>query len=668
MRTIRKTAFFLVCMICINAFYACDNHDKTEVIDNIDIEGEWVYDNPADSEWQSMKFVENGSYFCYSDNKNNWTNVLETISRGVYSVKGNTVTANNGTTYLDMTVSTINSYQFTGVLTESAPSLTFHKVLMRTHLNFGEKVTPPYADLVDAAVNSYRSHDKSVAVVDGDGTIRAVANNGRTYVDVVTIKGTAVIKVMVGNVDDGDEGEYSPIIDKSIIPESITLDISKAIIGQWVYDESYWEALNFLENGKVYYSNGDAARGIYNDNASGDYAVDEANDRLTMTVLPQGGTQMTVSLQITQINKYRFTARFYRADGSSTGTFSYSRLLSTVEMDYGESETPEYSNLLEKGAEVTGYKSHNTDIAEVDNSTGEITCKGDGRTYIDVVTTDGTAVVEVQGKPFLGYEYEKFVGVDGSTVKNTFGSKPYYEDSTIITYNISGKYKRVQFHLDQQTGLVSGIAIVLPNSNTFTNKQMIDYLTDKFTVYAKGTTDETKAFINAEDIAKATVGIVFYTATQELDFVKLGSSELFPDYGSLIGKTRSELFDIMGDNPFSDSDEYVAWSVDNSYIKFVMVSFSSYGKGVQNTAQAVVLSIRDYADKDKIYDYLNGMYAHMTDYSTSTEDWFVTSDYSLAVILDRANNMIQYMSLGSSTKALHKTIYKQVKNAKKQYR
>lgn len=395
----------MICAVCIGVCCSCsDDDDNGTVIPPLpevdiadDIPGEWVYDHPEEGAWQSMKFVQEGAFFCFSDNKSNWTKTLERIEQGNYGVEGKKVSAQNGTTYLDMTVSEINGYQFMARLNESTLDLTYHKVVMRTHLSFGESVIPPYSELVDTTIIGYKSHDESLALVESStGEITATANNGRTYVDIITANGTAVIKVMIGKINDGDEDEVSPIKGKVFTPIDKNINLPVAILGKWVWDKNYWELFNFLGNGKVYYSNEDKARKIYNDNASGDYTIDTENNTLTLHVLPTGGTPMTVIMSITAINRYCFTAKFFLENGQSTGTYTYSKLLDTLELTVDSTVAPDYH--VDDETIISGFKSHNTKIVDVDSVTGELKGKKTGRTYVDVITDEGTAVVEVNVK------------------------------------------------------------------------------------------------------------------------------------------------------------------------------------------------------------------------------------------------------------------------------
>lgn len=393
--------------MCVLGIASCKSEDepKTPAIEipetdiSEEIVGEWVCDYPENNEWQSMKFISDGAFFCYSNVKAKWTDVLKNVRKGSYGVKGTTVSGSNGSNYLDMTVSKINGYEFTCRLNETTVDFKFNKVLMRTHLNYGLSVVPPYMELVDTIIIGYRSHDETLAVVDNNtGEITAVANNGRTYIDVITPSGTAVIKVMIGRVDDGDVEEISPVVKKVVTPVEPILNLPKAILGQWVYDKSYWEVMNFLEDGKVIYSSKDVVRRIYNANASGEYTIDPSNNRLTLNVQPTSGPRMTVIMAMTTISKYSFTAKFYQTDGSSNGSFTYAKLLGAIDLQVGETLQPNYEDYLEEGTVVTEFKSHSQKIVDVNSETGELTANLSGRTYIDVVTEDGTGVVEVNVK------------------------------------------------------------------------------------------------------------------------------------------------------------------------------------------------------------------------------------------------------------------------------
>ena len=654
----------LFCAVCICTLFSCDDdskNDSTIEIPEVDIAdeiiGEWVYDNPVEGSWQSMKFVAEGSFFCYSDNKDNWSTVLKDINKGNYGVKGMAVSANNGSTYLDMIVSKINGYQFTTRLHETTLDILFHKVVMRTHLNFGESIIPPYNELVDTTIVEYKSHDESIAIVDSStGEITAVANNGRTYVDIVTNSGTAVIKVMIGKVNDGDESEISPIKNKTITPPQPILNLPKAILGQWIWDGSYWESIKFLENGKVYYSNIDASRGIYNENAPGEYTIDTTNNRLTLKVLPTGGTQMTVVMAMTAISKYSFTAKFYLTNGQSTGTFTYSKQLNSVELKGGESLLPEYETFMEEGTVITGYKSHNSQIVEVNSDTGELTAKMGGRTYVDIVTEDGTAVIEVLVKSFMQFNYEDFIGVNKQTITNTF-EHVYTTDGDDMIYNYrtgsvaeeegvvkDANWDQILFRFDSSTGLVKAISLLAKKDVWFTPGEMTQYLTQHFYVYEKGTEDDFKAFTNAENFDDATVGITWDTTNGILTYVEIPhqSPTSVLDYGGYLNKTREELKTAMnGYTILSETDERIGYTIGSEYLRMARFSFKA-SSGIKDTVQEVVLYLNTDIDESFVKSEIEKTYTYSDGVDGSYINYY-SKDMKIRVVYQISSNLIQYI-------------------------
>lgn len=655
-------------LACVCIYCSCDKDDskssgieipETDIAE--EIIGEWVYDHPEEGAWQSMKFVAEGSYFCYSDNKENWTSKLKEINKGNYGVKGMVISAANGATYLDMTVSKINGYQFTARLNETTVDFTYHKVVMRTHLNYGESVLPPYKELVDTEIISYKSHDESLAVVDNStGEITAVANNGRTYIDIVTSNGTAVIKVMIGKVNDGDEAEVSPIEKKVVTPPQPILNLPKAIIGKWIWDGSYWESINFLENGKVYYSNADAARGIYNENASGEYTIDTSTNRLTLKVLPTGGTQMTVIMAMTAISKYSFTAKFYLTDGQSTGTFTYAKQLGAIELKGGETVLPEYEKLVESGTVVTKYQIHNNKIAEVNSETGEITAKKGGRTYVDIVTEDGTAVLEVnveKEKVFWNMNYEDFLGTRWNDVANVFGTaftrddtKRYmYYDYSAGSLNdqqdniLDENWSMLAFYFDpdQNSGTVKAVVLVQKVDAWFTAEEMNQYLKEKYHIYEKGTSETFKAFINNEDFEKATVGITWDMTDKVLMFQLITHETAKPtfDYGRYIGKTREEAKDLMksefGVSPSTDSDTNLGFRLNTDYVTYVSFKFDTAG-----TINYIQVRLTEGLDPNVVSEELGKAYSLID--NSGGNYFYQNSDGKLRVTYMPSSNVIQF--------------------------
>ena len=656
----KKILYSFIFLICCS-FYNCSNDPEPIDIVETDIAeeiiGEWVYDHPEENAWQSMKFVAEGSFFCYSNNKDNWTETLKTINKGVYAVKGMVISASNGGTYLDMTVSKINGYEFTSRLNETTVDFNFNKVIMRTHLTFGQSILPPYEDLVDAAIISYKSHEESIATVDSStGEITAVANNGRTYVDVITNSGTAVIKVMIGKVNDGDEAELSPIKGKTITPPQPILNLPKAILGTWIWDINYFESISFLENGEACISNKDAARGLFNENAPGNYTIDTSTNRITMDWTPTGGNKQTVIMAITTISKYSFTAKFYDNTGFSNGTFTYSKLLNAIELKCDETVHPDYESIVEDGTVITQYKSHNSNIVEVNGESGEMTAKMGGITYIDVITEDGTAVVKVTVNSFMEYNYEEFIGAKRQMITKTFGFT-YTTDGDDLIYNYrkgslaeqrgavkDPNWDYITFRFDSTTSLVKAIVLLAKEDVWFTPEEMTQHLSQRFYVYEKGTEEDFKAFINAENLEDATVGITWVTTNGILTYVEITHEKETSvlDYGGYLGKTHDEVKSMMsGYSLISETDERIGYMIGSDYLRMARFSFKA-GDVIKETVQEVDLYLNTDIDQNFVKSEIEKNYV----YSDGVEGNFLnyySEDKTIRVVYQIGSNLIQFI-------------------------
>lgn len=624
MKTILKIIFYSLIIFVISS---CSKNKENEIPQPspIDISekilGEWVYDNPVDGSWQSMKFTGSGAFY-YSENKEEWTAALKRTD-GKYSLDGYNVSGYraNGTLYVDMTIQNINDYSFTTRYKNTAIDFTYHKVLMRTHLNFAESIIPPYEKLIDKNVISYKSHDEKIATVDSNtGEITATGTNGRTYIDITTNDGTACIKVMVGNVNDGDETETSTIPAQKDPVSISTTDVRKMIIGVlWIYDhpeEKIWEAIRFTESGKVYYSNKNDDWNFENENTNGSFEINQKT--ITGSVKLYGTTTMDFYWVVTNISDFEFTVKVYTS-GVYVGKFTYSKQLDTIEMNVGDSSKPDYQKLIGDKT-IKEFKSHNTSCVSINNDTGEITAKGEGHTYIDVVTEDGTAVIEVnvsKGKYFIAYDYSQFIGVTKQTVTETFGT--IFESGTnSITYNylkgseaqISGmvkdkNWKAITFEFDPTTQLVVSIGMQANDDVWFTNIEMTNYLSELYYKYEKGTTDTYKAFINAEKFDDATVGIAWNYEDRTLVFVKTryqpGQSATIADYSVYIGKNQNEIIEMMGKEPMTISKERIVYDIKSTYVNDVYFEFESRAgstKVLKDVVQQVTVHLTSDANED----------------------------------------------------------------------
>lgn len=651
-------------IICVLALFSCCSDSDPEPSPNppVDISdkiiGEWVYESLKDSAWQSMKFTESGVYF-YSEQKDEWSLVLSKPG-GRYYLEGMNVSAASasGVTYVDMTIQTIDNYSFTARHKNTDLDLTFNKVLMRFHLNIEESVIPPYSELIDKPVISYKSHDEKIAIVDAaTGEITAKAENGRTYIDVTTSEGTACIKVMIGNVNDGDLTEISTIPTKRSV--SISIDDISSIVGPlWVYDhpeEMVWEIIRFGKTGEVGYSN-EVKNWIIESEASGEYTIDQKTIKGYINL---GGTPMDFHWVVTALTDYEFTVKAF-SSGQYVGKFTYSKQLDAIDLTIGDTTVPDYQQYM-GDAKINGYKSHNDELLSVNSETGELTAIAGGQTYVDVITEQGTAVLMVsinKPKQFFAMNYEEYLGVNWIVIGTDFGTG-FTKIDNVLYYDYSegsindrqntildDNWSSLSFVFDSDPyagGQVKGIQLCAKTDVWFTAEEMNQYLKEHYYVYEKGTESDYKAFINNEEYDQATVGITWDMTNKILMFVKITHQPvavaLVYDYGRYMGKTRDEAKEMMtselGVNPSSETEKSLIYMLNNDNIQMIVLSFDG-----KETIQGIQVRLAGNVDKDAVNEELGKQYT-LFDFANETF-YYTSEDAKMRIYYLLSYNMIKY--------------------------
>ncbi|MBR7031594.1 MAG: hypothetical protein IKI06_10240 [Prevotella sp.] len=435
-------------------------------------------------------------------------------------------------------------------------------------------------------------------------------------------------------------------------------EIPEKIVGDWVYDhpeESVWEIMSFTKTGVFTYSN-DSYWDIHNENVTGRYYINE--DKLTGTYYRDGIT-LNLDVVIKSINNYEFTAKF-----NDTGlTFTYSKRISVKEMKIGETITPDYEYDLwhslngnatkDDAGQIFRYSSHNIKVATVDANSGEITAVGGGRTYIDVVTDKGTAVVEVnieEPKYFVAYDYTQFIGATKKTVIDTFEGMYTSEDDTMI-YNYKGiaqqtikdvNWEVISFTFNHDTQLVVSITLKAKDDVWFTNEEMYEYLSHEYYVYEQGTEDSYKAFINEEKYDDATVGITWDYNLRTLTYTKIDDRSIIQiDYSYLLGKTNAEAKEAMnGITPSVDTEETLSFMLNDDYVRTVICQFKNTKNELKDVIQIVQVRLQNGIDQEAIKTELASKY-QFTGESAGTLFYYNT-DKSLEIKYVLEYNMIQY--------------------------
>ena len=432
----------------------------------------------------------------------------------------------------------------------------------------------------------------------------------------------------------------------------------------WVYDkpsEQVWERTEFRENGVFYTSYYDNSIYQISENLNGKFSL-ENNSKIIGQYKLSSGTLMNLDWDILSISDLSLSIK----NNTAGLNFTYAKLLLKVDIKSGKSFTPNYEELIpdtittykniNKGEmaipRILGYESHNTKIAEVDAETGEITGMSGGRTYIDVKTTEGTAVIEVNVAGILPFDYCDFIGKTREEIYEQFGNSPYSDTDKQIIYLLSdGDFGYLIFNFDTWTNIVKAVSVVAKEKPSFTNAEMKAYLNSAYYYYEKGSTDTQYAYINAETYDKATAGIIWYPDSRQLVVVAI-SHDLFKDYSPLLGKTHDEILSLMDGTPYKNIDAYIAYGLDDDkYLGMVSFYYTWDFVKYSQTSVVIIASVKDNAKKDDIIKFFNNKYVFMENVSSDTNRIYLTADGKLAIEYDLENKQIWYYKNGTSSRA-----------------
>lgn len=191
-------------------------------------------------------------------------------------------------------------------------------------------------------------------------------------------------------------------------------DYIKVFAGTWVYDNP-----EIQTSEKIKYDTSGIFHAVYHqditnidENVTGIYCINSISGvpHLIGHYRIKDGRSLTLDWTITAFNQLQVSYIINKTPDNNAGgqRFTYSKLLDEISLEKGESITLASNEILsdsflafnDQGETqvlrplLLTYHSHDSIIAQVD-SIGVITGLNHGRTYIDIVTTEGTAVVEV---------------------------------------------------------------------------------------------------------------------------------------------------------------------------------------------------------------------------------------------------------------------------------
>lgn len=569
---------------------------------------------------------------------------------GFYSIEndkfsGSYTTDRSQTFYIDWIVSAIKPFEISLKIYDDntlVGDAAIYRVVSTSEVEAGTNTTPDYRGLCGTSnVSNFKVLDNSIAEVDNNSGEITALKEGMTFATFTTPNGTGAIKISVS-------GKIKTF--------------AELLVGTWVYDspkEKTWERYTYEDNGYAYIQWA-TYDGIYNLNESshGLYSIEDQT--VSMTVNSSTG-QMNMRMVTESINDLNWTYSAY--DGTHmNGKYTVQRMLESVTLSPEGTKQPDYQTLVGT-AEIQSYKSHNETVATV-NETGEITAKAKGRTYIDVNTSKGSGVIEVNvDGGAIPVAFEDCVGKGISKVHEILGDKPNYEDETTVIYNnFTSEIDMVGVSLDATTGLVKGVTITY--NSTVKTSQVTSILDATFIPFMSQTTDTFKAYMDTAERADASVGVTWDITKLTLTYVNL-ATDLFTDYSVLIGMTKSEVLKRMGRQPDSSNDQSQSWFFfDNKGIMIVSAYYTDFVNTYDNV-RSVVTMLDDTLTEEQVTNYLKKKYPYYPEYSSAEELVFVPEGHAMEIYYQPKEKMIMYISTSTSSKSASRATINKLKSRAK---
>ena len=451
--------------------------------------------------------------------------------------------------------------------------------------------------------------------------------------------------------------------------------INEFIEGEWVADYAIddpkgyrWEIIKFQESGMMYFSNFSERNAISHEYVNGTYSI-EGNVIKTNCQLGWSDVYQTYNaeLHVKQVDDYTLNADIV-VGGQVVETNKYIKVIDKIELEKGDI-LPDYSKMM-NGRAIQKFKSHNNYIATVDEKTGRINSEWSGSTYIDIVTDKGTAAVQINVNSILYFDYEDYVGATMKDIVGVFDRQNTTEDNVLVyKYNEnyypslqqkSGNWKSMYIRLNSISGFVDNISLVAKDDVWFTDYQISDYLSGRYTTYqrtikydpiigvSEAELEKSKDYYIGNSLEEAKVGVAWNTDSKVLSFVDLKDEHRNTvDYGHFMGLTAEDVKIIMGEPAYSKADEWIAYHIGGRYTNVIKFSFKNRDTNKnKKSIQEIVVHLYDDMDIDAAVSILDKKY----EYDNELADTRVYNSYNPKMLVDiwlgntTTTKLIQYVN------------------------
>lgn len=401
------------------------------------------------------------------------------------------------------------------------------------------------------------------------------------------------------------------------------------LAGTWVYEHAESgtvDVMKFTAGGDFYLTD-NLANANFENHKSGIYNMVSSDASVTTHFDGQQRAYIITALTANSLTVY---------NKKNDQTITYARLATLLDLSYNDPITPDYEKYI-KG-KIKGYRSHNDKVATVDKQ-GRITGKSEGITLIDIVTTEGTAVLIAKIGSLI-YDYTQAIGMTKNEICTTFGT-PVMVSDEMVWYQADDKMTR--YSISKRTKLVDMVHVSILHKD-YSNAALIEYLTNKYYAYKAETVGNTYAFTNRATYDASNVKITF-DGTSNLTYTYI-NHDLFEDFSIALGKTRDEVEYMYGGELESiiDLPSVIEYAIGDEILGYagpdvmeeVKFSFDN------NITFMVELRLSSHLKTESITSFFKSRYSYSTDNTGDRHAYFYDKNKNLVIDYIAEDNLVRY--------------------------
>lgn len=225
-------------------------------------------------------------------------------------------------------------------------------------------------------------------------------------------------------------------------------------------------------------------------------------------------------------------------------------------------------------------------------------------------------------------DYTQKLGISINELGNEFGTLVYEDNDNKWFSPVDNEYvKYVTFTSDTKSKEIYTVSVFVKESAD--EDDVIEMLENKYSVFEKGSTEDFLAYINADVLEEATIGITYDLINNLVTYVDLtydyngggdeGGDDVvgsdYVDYSLYLGKTKDDINNEFG-SPYMEEGNAMYYILeDGSLISFTVEN---------NSVNIISFMLNESINPDDYIEFLNNTYCYNSDWSTEDEYVFMS--------------------------------------------